>query len=184
MLQLFWMFAAHSADIWMGALLLMDGEIKRDLSLMSIPECAARLFEIIYVDKWKCAVTWSLASPPPAQCGKQTGAVLFSRVSTVEACSWIEATVEVPPHGAKGKRGGKERAEEGLSGEWWKRGQQREDSVATDRKRGTKNIVGGEWSGDSDGDGVVEGGCQAMTSALMSWPTIELNLVWKQSERL
>lgn len=54
----------------------------------------------------------------PAQCGKRTGSVLFSRVSTVEACSWIEAAVEVPPHGAKGTRGGKERAEEGLSGEW------------------------------------------------------------------
>lgn len=33
------------------------------------------------------------------------GAAVF-RVSTVEVFSWIEAAVEVPPHGAKGTRGG------------------------------------------------------------------------------
>ncbi len=64
-------------------------------------------------------------------------AVLFSCVSTVEACSWIEAAVEVPPHGAKEhkegrrKRKRKDRAEEGLSGGFKERAPEREGCTKT-----------------------------------------------------
>lgn len=48
----------------------------------------------------------------------KSGALLFSCVSTVEACSWIEAAVEVPPHGAKEhEEGGEERQSRGRT-EW------------------------------------------------------------------
>lgn len=36
-----------------------------------------------------------------------------------------------------------------------KRGQQREESVPRDSKRGTKSKGRGEWNRDSDGEGVV-----------------------------
>lgn len=67
----------------------------------------------------------------------KSGALLFSRVSTVEACSWIEAAVEVPPHGAKEHEEGerKDRAEEGLSGEFKQRATESGKSGQTRQER-------------------------------------------------
>lgn len=60
---------------------------------------------------------WKCVSPPP-----QLGVESKPCVSTVEACSWIEAAVEVPPHGAKehkeGKRIGKEERKSRGRTEW------------------------------------------------------------------
>ena len=56
-----------------------------------------------------CVCVCSLS---PACCGKRTRAVLCSSVSTVEACSWIGAPVEVPPHGVKEHKEGKKTEKE------------------------------------------------------------------------
>lgn len=75
-------------------------------------------------------------APSSAQRETLTGAALFRDVSTVEACSWIDAAVEVPPHGAKepeeGKR--KDSAEEGLSGEFKERPTQSGKSAQTQQR--------------------------------------------------
>lgn len=67
-----------------------------------------------------CAFLWRFMEPSEGDAGKPSssfpaGAAVLS-VSTAKAFSWIEAAVEVPPHGAKGTRA----REEGSRGrsEW------------------------------------------------------------------
>lgn len=53
-----------------------------------------------------CAFLWRFMEPSEGDAGKPSssfpaGAAVLS-VSTAKAFSWIEAAVEVPPHGAKG----------------------------------------------------------------------------------
>ena len=68
----------------------------------------------------------------------------------MEACSWIEAAVEVPPHGVKEHKEGKKRGEEErLSGEFNKRatgrGERRQQQKNKESGRGERNR-------DSDGE--------------------------------
>lgn len=72
------------------------------------------LWKFVCVCACTDAVTQSLA-----WCGKRIGAVLCSCVSKVEACSWIEAAVEVPPSWSERTQGGKEERESRGRSEWW-----------------------------------------------------------------
>lgn len=93
---------------------------KRDVCLCAYSRCCGN------VCVW---MQWLVAQLPPPLLGVESEprAVLCSCVSTVEACSWIEAAVEVPPHGAKEHKEGKRKdgAEEGLSGEFKERATER-----------------------------------------------------------
>lgn len=126
---------------------------------------------------------WSQWEPlSHSWCEKQMGAVLFRCVSTVEACSWIEVAVEVPPHGAKGTQWGKEgrqsRRKDWVAG--LKKGQQGVERLLRHGKRGAKTKWRGGWSRGRDGDGVMGEEEGAKCVSLRSWPAIDLILVWKQ----